>query len=84
MPTQAHAAAAELIEEIQTRCHDGHRHAFRQLRKLAGTLAAEGPEQELSAALQPLRQGLQAVAAKLALHIDAEEQRLFPLFLAAM
>jgi regulator of cell morphogenesis and NO signaling len=143
------ATASRLIEQIETRFHEGHRRAFTQLRALAGALPAHAPEQALAvalrrlfdaleqhmfkeemrlfpmmqqggnrlitqliddlhadhddhaaamaalglqlqalaadpartAALQPLRQGLQALAGELALHIQAEEEQLFPMFL---
>lgn len=146
MPLQPTAAACRLIEQIETRFHEGHRRAFEPLRAQG---AAAGPElaaemQQLfaalaqhmfkeemrlfpmmqqgghrlivqliddlhadhadhgaamaalcgrlqglatdparAAALQPLQQGLQALASELALHIQTEEEQLFPMFLPA-
>lgn len=140
------AAACRLIEQIETRFHEGHRRAFGPLRAQAGAagpeLAAEvqqlfaALEQHMfkeemrlfqmmqqgghrlivqliddlhadhanhgaataalcgrlqglaadparTAALQPLQQDMQALASELALHILAEEDQLFPMFLPA-
>lgn len=68
--TNPTATAAELIEAIQVRYHDGHRQAFGALRALAVDLPAEA--RDLDTALSRLFDALEQ-------HMFKEEMRLFPM-----
>jgi regulator of cell morphogenesis and NO signaling len=69
----------QLIDDLQAD-HADHGATMAALCQQLQRLAA-GPG--AAADLQPLRQGLEALAAELALHIEAEEQLLFPMFAPA-
>lgn len=75
MPHPNADAARVLIEEIETRYHEGHRQAFSGLLALAGECEASGQAEGMAAALE-------AFSAALELHMFKEEMRLFPMMVS--